>query len=586
MLKSKEYIGFAVDNRSVDLAQVRVIGKTLRLLNLERIELVDPLNNRTMSSEKGASHSEQSRPSDSGDIFGLDAEDTGLAGGIEPTEEADPFADLESLESMEDLPDMDILDLEKEEVDLVDEAGRPDSNEILLYEYLSTLGNGKRQRIGLNIRSGVTLFQILSDADYRSYKRNDIKEIVEDRLLSVHGEIPGRDTYNYHVDKQNRLIIASLDHEPESLSLINRLHAISKRKRIYIDQILPDEMALVGFYRLHYSDAKDDNQITALIQFRENRSRILFMRGHQIIQISPVINEGIRDKSVLSTIFSKLLFQLDTGEVPGLDRIILCDNLLGNDATTYFTKHFPDVETREFLPDSTQLQIPESLQASVAQYTTALAIATASARPGSGHFPPLSIIPRYISDRQKIFQLQWHGILLLIAIGLTPIVLNHFYQQNQSELEDLTRESVLVETMIADLQQTVNETNAMEDLLNVHREQLMLLYELSEQTVRWTTTFDHINESIATVGGIWVTTFRHSPQGLLLEGFSLYEERIPQLARRFGQVTLVNVRNDELRERPLFRFSMRVARVVASEDLYTPEYSREILPFLESLEGI
>jgi hypothetical protein len=40
------------------------------------------------------------------------------------------------------------------------------------------------------------------------------------------------------------------------------------------------------------------------------------------LQVSPVINEGTSDKGFLSTVFSKILFQLDTGEVPGLDKIV------------------------------------------------------------------------------------------------------------------------------------------------------------------------------------------------------------------------------------------------------------------------
>ncbi|MEX0889933.1 MAG: PilN domain-containing protein [Balneolaceae bacterium] len=586
MFRTKRHIGIAVDDLLLQMARVQRKGKTLLLLDLDTIELAEPLHKHLFDPQQRGESSGQTKGADPDDIFGI--EDTGESSpesSASAEEALDNLNELDSLDDLENLADFDSLE-DEDTPDLVDEAGLPDSNEVLVYEYLNAAEHDNRKHIGLNIRSGISHFQFLSDTNYSSVKRKELREIVEKRLHSVHGEVPDQDFYNYYVDEEGRLCIVSVDEEPESLRMMNRVHAISKRKRLYIEEVLSDEMALVGFYRTHYPEPPDEKRITALIQIREQRCRIVFLRNHQILQISPIINEGSADRNVLGTLFSKLLFQLDTGKVSRLDRVILCDNVLGEEAIRFFEKQFPDVDVREFEPDPALLQIPDALSDKVPHYTTALATATAAAGPLPDLFPPLSIIPQYIPDRQKIFQLQWHGILLLIAIGLAPVVLNSLYQQNRTEIENLTSENSRMESLIADLESTVEETNQMEQRLNMHKEQLMLLYELSEETVRWTATFDHINRAVSEIGGLWITTFRQSPQGLLIEGYSLYEERIPALARRFGHVTLINVQQVEMREHPIHRFSMRLARVVDSEGLYTPEFSREIPPFLESLEEL
>jgi hypothetical protein len=56
------------------------------------------------------------------------------------------------------------------------------------------------------------------------------------------------------------------------------------------------------------------------------------------------------------------------------------------------------------------------------------------------------------------------------------------------------------------------------------------------------------------------------------------ESRIPDLARQFGDATLLNVRQGrDQRTGHCIMFTMRVNRVVEDESLYTPEESRRII---------
>jgi len=581
MIGTKDYIGLALDNETVDLARVRINGKKIHILDLIRHDLIEPLD----QAGNGKSRSLTSDMDlDIDDIFGID-EDSEESVESEELEDIN-FEDLDDLDDLDELSNLDDFEgvdetEETRELDLVDESDLPDSNELLLFNYLTSVGNKKKHNIGLNIRSGNAVFQFARDHDYTRVKKKELKEIVENKLHSIYGVIPSLDQYSFFVRNDGTLSIVSIDKEPASLQLANKLNDLFKTSSVVIKDIMPDEVALTGLYRQNYP-LEDETMITALIQFGARRSRIIFFKGHEVLQVSPVINEGTSDKGFLSTVFSKILFQLDTGEVHGLDRVVLCDNSTGSEGVEFFQRNFPGIEVENFILDPEIYEVNDQDLPKIMEFTTALSIAIGASGAAKEFYPTLSIIPRYVHDRQKVFQLQWHGIFLLIAIGLSPIILNHFYQQNTSEIEQLQTEEVRLGSIITSLQPVVEQTQIMEEMLGLYQGQLVLLDELSEENIRWTVSLDAFNQAVQDIGGIWITAFRHTSDGIVIDGVSLNESRIPALARQFGHVTLMNVRRDEQRERDVYLFTMKINRVVADENLYTPEETRRITEFLES----
>ncbi|HBQ58047.1 MAG TPA: hypothetical protein DD671_00015, partial [Balneolaceae bacterium] len=56
-----------------------------------------------------------------------------------------------------------------------------------------------------------------------------------------------------------------------------------------------------------------------------------------------------------------------------------------------------------------------------------------------------------------------------------------------------------------------------------------------------------------------------------LQGYSMYRERIPELANIFSRATLLNVSSDEIREREVYEFNYIVRDFFDDESVYTPE---------------
>ncbi|MDZ7680199.1 MAG: hypothetical protein U5J63_00470 [Fodinibius sp.] len=152
--------------------------------------------------------------------------------------------------------------------------------------------------------------------------------------------------------------------------------------------------------------------MTGIIQFGKDNCRVVFMKGEDVWLVSPIINEGTTKKSFMNTIFSKILFQLDTGEVPNLDRLILANNTVGDSAVEFFEENFPDitVENLRFAEDFIETEnIDESSITGIydcnwSSYWLLRGLVMRLSQ-------KFRLCPKYVVDRQKIFKLQWHGML-------------------------------------------------------------------------------------------------------------------------------------------------------------------------------
>jgi DNA repair exonuclease SbcCD ATPase subunit len=130
--------------------------------------------------------------------------------------------------------------------------------------------------------------------------------------------------------------------------------------------------------------------------------------------------------------------------------------------------------------------------------------------------------------------------------------------------------------MITDVEPLVTRSEQLSQELSTMQDQLSLLQELNENNIKWTVTLDRFNRAVQNTGSLWVSSFRQNEDVIIVDGFSLYQERVPELASQFETVTLLNVRKQEIREREIFSFSMMIREVVDDPSLFTPQQSPEI----------
>lgn len=558
MFGKKDYVGLTIEDDLIRLARVRVNGNDLKLVKLDQFSLVEELqaNANTQQLESGDNQSadfEQDEDADS--IFGL---------------EEDEDDEIEE-------EDIDLSDLEEEEsedmaLDMVDESETAQSNELLLYNILSDIHSDKIH-LGLNIPAGHTIFQVIRDTDFNEVKKKDLVQDLEDKLESIYGNPKSPDNYSYEIREDGSLLLGSIEDESVTLGLANSARELYSGK-LAIESIVPDEMVVVGLVRANYELNPDE--ITGIIQFGKESCRVVFMKGEEVWLVSPIINEGTNKKSFMNTVFSKILFQLDTGEVPSLDRILLANNTIGEEAVDFFKQNFPDIKVENLALNEEFVDTESIALSSLPSFTTAVGTAMSASGAMDEVFPQISFVPKYVEDRQKIFKLQWHGMLILFLIFLTPITFNYFYTQNASKIESYSNQLNQMNNRLANIEPAVNNVNELQENLSILREKLTMLDTLARGSKEWSEKFDMLNSGIQSVGNSWLTSFSNSSSGTFLQGYSLYRNRIPEIVNIFEEATLMSVNNEKMREKKVYSFSILVKEFAKSDSIYSPPTPEEV----------
>ncbi|MGD8749552.1 MAG: hypothetical protein PVI44_13895 [Balneolaceae bacterium] len=563
MFGNNEYVGFTLQDDVIRVARLRLDGKKLKLVKLDRFSLVEKMKTDLQLKEPENDREDMSfeENEDADAIFGLEEGE-----GEEEDEEID-FEDLEAAgEAEEDMA-----------LDMVEESQTVQSNELLVYNILSDI-DPQKVHLGLNIPAGSTIFQIIRDTDFKEVKKKDLVQDLEEKLESIYGMPKSPDNYSYEIREDGSLLLGSIDEESITLQLVNRAREFYNGK-ITVEDIIPDEIGLVGLVRANYDLEPDE--MTGVIQFGKQSCRVVFMKGEEVWLVSPIINEGTEKKSFLNTVFSKILFQLDTGEVPNLDRIILANNTRGDSAVKFFRENFPDIHVENLKLKEDFFDSQNIDPSSVASFTTAIGAALAASKTREEHFPKLSFVPKYVADRQKIFKLQWHGVLILFLIFLTPITFNYFYNQNAKRISSLSSELSQMKGQIKAITPTVNSANELNQNLSILKEKLTMLDTLSRGSREWSEKFRILDQGVRNVKSSWITSFSQTKQGAFIQGYTLYRNRIPELVNIFDEATLLSVNDEEVRDKQIYSFSIFVKSFTKADSIYSPPKPKEVKNLIE-----
>lgn len=578
MASGKLYTGISLEADSLKIAVIRIKDKQVKLVSVDKITLLDKLE-APVNQDLSGDILDDFTTSD--DVFDLDSElniddsspEINLDDDILGELSDDLLDDLDNLDSLGDDLDLEIDELETGEeivdVDMVDETEGPVSNEIQLYNFFSSL-NPKRVDLGLNIPAGTAIFQVLKDVDFNDVKSKDLKVIIDDRLEALYGVPKAEDFYSYGIRDDGALVLSSIDEESRLLALVDRTQTLYRGK-LFVSEILPDETILLGMVKANYE--LEDEKITCVIQFSELNCRVIFMKGSRLWLVSPIITEGVRSRKFLNTVFSKILFQLDTGEVPNLDRLIICNNSLGEEGISFFKERFPDVEVSEFEFSEEIFDPQENTIDSIAAFTTAIGAAWAAAGYKKEAFSKISFLPKYVIERQKIFKLQWHGILLLFMIMISFPVINNYMQGYFIQINALENDVAIVDTQLQSYAPTVNNFNRVSSLLSQIQDQLQLMNTLAENSITWSVNLNLVNSGIDEIGGVWLTTISpgDTPNTLNIQGIARTQDKVSAVAEIFADATLLDVTRSAIREVEVFNFSYSVSKIVDNTSIYTPQ---------------
>ena len=102
-----------------------------------------------------------------------------------------------------------------------------------------------------------------------------------------------------------------------------------------------NEVSLANLARNSYN-FYETNEITVIVQLETEFSRIIFMKGDDLLTVSPIITEGLSPE-INEIIYSKIIYELDNLNISEINNLLLSGKASTSTAKSFFEKEFPKV---------------------------------------------------------------------------------------------------------------------------------------------------------------------------------------------------------------------------------------------------
>ncbi len=548
---------------------MKVEGDQIRLIRVEKkgkkfvVDAIRSVDIRELTHQPEPEYAEAESDA-SEDVFGLgdEAPTSGTNGQSGSPEDIDQLDDLDLTLGNEEGEWLDMPDTEDEDV----------TTKVLqeVKGVLHQLG-GKKVNLALVMPVGRTSFHTVTIPENIN-TFNKKQQFIRDRLEAIYNfSDAGDDQFRWIKLDSERVLVASCQESGLLLDIFERLN-YSEPQTYFLRAFMPEEVSLMHFIKEPEPQKDTEQGSTVVIDLGKHGARTIFVKDGMIQSAMPVIPQDSGKSFFVNKVFSRIIMELEKGKVHYISQFVIRDEIgIGEDLAQQLTESFDSVDCHILLPGTDVMYelTEEELEEPVSLGVLGTAIA------GHGQTVPLqrelSFIPKSIADRQKIFKLKWHGVLLLLLIAMVPVLINHLYQ-------DLSAQNSEITTALDRQAQQITEATSIRDNVRVLDQQnstllseLNQLEELSSRTLLWTGTLDILNAGLPGIRNTWITSLQYTDNRLVIEGTTMYRERVPKVANLFHEAGVHQVTQTTIRERTFFNFRILVSSITDDPAIFDPD---------------
>lgn len=580
MLGDKSYIGLKIVGEDIKLLRMVPTGKKFTVDAMGSINITELIKG-PRDSDPFASD-EDDGDTDSGDVFGFDdtqAEKNKSVGSKSMEQESMTLED----ELKTDLEDDAWLSEEDSD------SGNLDVKSRIVYELQEVLFElaGKQVELAIVIPAGRTAFyNIEKTPDLKGKKKID--KLVREKLEESYSLIDLKEDQYRWMEKGDREILAAVFQDKSILFDLFESLNIANPHTYFLRSFIPEELILMQFLdepepvkkpkrKKGEPESEEDKGSTVLINLGKQGARIVFVQDGMIQSAMPLISMKRPGPAFVNKVFSRIIMELEKGQVAFIRKFQIHDEVgAGDSLADVLSTNFEGIQAELILPDEL-VSIDPSLDKSWNDIDLSILGGTIFA---SGRSTKLSeefsFIPKRIHDRQKPFKLKWYGILILLLILIAPIALNNWYQNVSAENEQMQLQVDLQAQQIRDLQEIKASLDILDAQIAELSADLELIGGLSERSMLWTVTLDILNSGMPDIGSSWIGSLQFTSHRLIIEGTTMYRDRIPRIAELFESAGIQRVSTIDFRDREFFSFVINVDRITANDEVFNPEYQRDL----------
>ncbi len=385
-------------------------------------------------------------------------------------------------------------------------------------------------------------------------KDKNFNNIVTTELLNIKGVNVSSDLFDYVQFGEKTNCIAYLETEVPSVTFIDNLAKKNKRRYYKIAGIKSAEIALVNYVKQTTKFFPED--YTLVIYTGKEFSRLLFLEGYNLVHIGATLDLGTKNLHTYDVYFSKILLEMENGNIPRLDNVVLCGDDNSENLLLSFYGTFPEanVINLEFGMFDTEL-LNEDAKENLSAFTFLLAAAYEYFEEQEKRLKGILILPKKIKENQKFFQFSWHSYAMLPLLFAATFYFTVKILTNFKTISELDVEIKKLKQIELENENIINQIAPLEKRIAEFDKTTALLDSAMKGTEIWNNEISNIAQFIERRRNFWFTKFdAKNTNNIVITGITLSRLPVTQFVEQNSNAILQNMLHEPIREKTAYTF--------------------------------
>lgn len=389
-------------------------------------------------------------------------------------------------------------------------------------------------------------------------KRKDSLEALTEEISKSKNITPQKGSLDFVEITDDRLLATIIDGSVECLPLIKSVANYVGKEQPRINVIKSAEVSL-AYYISKVKKFKED-EYSIIVYVGKEYSKLIFLKNGLIAHIGSTLDVGMSNIHTYDVYFSKILLEMETGNIPVINNIVVCGEDVSETLILSFFGTFPEADITRLEFDSFDLSsLNETEKSLISAYSIPLAAAIDYFDTLDKKYKGISLLPKEIIEERKFFQFSWHSLAVLPLLFIVTVYFTIKILERRSEINLISKQIIEKEEIINNNQAIIEQIELLENRISSFGVITSKLDTLAVGRGIITALSSKISDFADSKQNLWLTKIDWSDnKNIEVEGFSTARSSITDFVNTIEGSSLKNINTETLRERKIYRFNLTI----------------------------
>ena len=388
-------------------------------------------------------------------------------------------------------------------------------------------------------------------------KKKLIQALIKDLQVSK-GITVEEDSVDVTELNDKAMLGVFIEGEIPCVSLINQLANFNRKRYLKIPTIKSAELALAHYVSKSTKFFQED--YTLIVYIGKEYSKLLFLEGQKLKHVGSTLDIGTKNLHTYDVYFSKILLEMENGNIPKLDNVVICGEDRSENLILSFYGTFPEANVSELkFENFDTVLLDEEDRKNLALYAVPISVAVEYFDELDKSYVGVNFLPRYVQENQKFFDFGWHTYALLPILFGATFFFTFQILTNFKHINELNIEIERLSQRQNQNQALVQEITPLESRINSFDATQSILDSATVGAGVWNKTLTKISDFAERRRNFWVTKIETvSKDEIRLSGYSLSRSVLTEFAEMNKNSVLKKITFEPLREKSAFSYTLNL----------------------------